>query len=85
MPYNYLSLGTRIQLNYILLMEKRNNSVGDSWRMDEIYIKVKGKWHYLYRAIDSPGLTLDIWLRKKSDSHSRNESIVKCYSVILRL
>ena len=32
--------------------------------MDETYIKVKGKWHYLYRAIDSSGLTLDIWLRK---------------------
>lgn len=38
--------------------------------MDESYIKVKGKWHYLYRAIDSSGLTLDIWLRKKSDSHA---------------
>jgi len=32
--------------------------------MDEAYIKVKGKWHYLYRAIDFSGLTLDIWLRK---------------------
>jgi putative transposase len=26
--------------------------------------KIKGKWHYLYRAIDADGLTLDIWLRK---------------------
>ncbi len=33
--------------------------------MDETYIKIKGKWHYLYRAIDADGLTLDIWLRKK--------------------
>nr|UBL09954.1 Mobile element protein [Enterococcus casseliflavus] len=32
--------------------------------MDETYIKIKGKWHYLYRAIDADGLTLDIWLRK---------------------
>jgi putative transposase len=31
---------------------------------DETYIKIKGKWHYLYRAIDADGLTLDIWLRK---------------------
>ena len=38
--------------------------------MDETYIKVKGKWHYLYRAIDSSGLTLDIWLRKKRDSQA---------------
>lgn len=50
--------------------KKRNKSIGDSWRMDETYIKVKGKWHYLYRAIDSSGLTLDIWLRKKRDTQA---------------
>ena len=38
--------------------------------MDETYIKIKGKWHYLYRAIDSDGLTLDIWLRKKRDTQA---------------
>lgn len=50
------------------LWKKRNHAVGDSWRMDETYIKVKGKWCYLYRAIDSSGLTLDRSLRKKRDS-----------------
>lgn len=34
--------------------------------MDETYIKVKGTWHYLYRAIDS----LDIWLQKNHDSQA---------------
>lgn len=43
---------------------------GDSLRMDENYIKVKGKWHYWYRAIDSSGFTLDSWLRQKRDSQS---------------
>lgn len=32
--------------------------------MDETYIKIKGKQHYLYRAIDSHGNTLDMCLRK---------------------
>lgn len=50
--------------------KKRNKSVGDSWRMDETYIKVKGQWRYLYRTIDSSGLTLDIWLRKNRDSQA---------------
>ena len=40
------------------LWRKRNKSTSDSWRMDETYIKVKGKWKYLYRAIDLSGLTL---------------------------
>ena len=32
--------------------------------------KIKGRWHYLYRAIDADGLTLDIWLRKKRDTQA---------------
>lgn len=38
--------------------------------MDETYSKIKGKWHYLYCAIDADGLTLDIWLRKKRDTQA---------------
>ncbi len=34
----------------------------DSWRVDETYIKVKGQWKYLYRAVDSEGNTLDFLL-----------------------
>lgn len=41
--------------------------VGMSWRMDETYIKVKGKWHYLYRAVDKEGDTIDFMLSKKRD------------------
>ena len=36
----------------------------------KFYIKIKGRWHYLYRAIDADGLTLDIWLRKKRDTQA---------------
>ena len=42
--------------------------VGQSWRVDETYIKVRGKWKYLYRAIDSKGNTIDFML-----SASRNQ------------
>ena len=38
-----------------------------SWRIDETYIHVNGRWTYLYRAIDSNGLTLDFELRKHRD------------------
>ncbi|MGE6348368.1 IS6 family transposase [Bacillus mycoides] len=38
----------------------------DSWRVDETYIKVKGQWMYLYRAVDSKGSTIDFFLNKTS-------------------
>lgn len=39
----------------------------DSWRVDETYIKVKGQWMYLYRAVDSKGNTIDFYLSKTRD------------------
>ena len=45
---------------------------GYSWRVDETYIKVKGKWVYLYRAIDKQGHTIDFYL-----SPTRNTKAAK--------
>ncbi len=42
-------------------------SVGGSWRMDETYIRVKGEWVYLYRAVDKAGKTVDFHLSRKRD------------------
>jgi transposase-like protein len=39
-----------------------------SWRVDETYIKVKGRWAYLYRAVDSTGQTIDFLLSAKRDA-----------------
>jgi transposase-like protein len=41
--------------------------VGRSWRMDETYIKVKGRWVYLYRAVDKAGQTVDFYLSEHRD------------------
>ena len=47
--------------------QKRKQKTATSWRMDETYIKVKGKWTYYYRAIDKFGKTLDFMLSEKRD------------------
>ena len=46
-------------------MNKRKNVVGNSWRMDETYIKVGDKDRYLYRAVDKQGNTVDFLLTKR--------------------
>ena len=41
-----------------------------SWRVDETYVKVKGRWMYLYRAVDSRGQTIDFLLSAKRDAEA---------------
>ncbi len=41
---------------------------GRRWRMDETYIKIKGQWRYLYRAVDTAGHTIDFLLTAKRDA-----------------
>jgi putative transposase len=46
---------------------RRQQPVGKSWRMDETYVKIKGKWAYLYRAVDTEGHTIDFLLTPIAD------------------
>jgi putative transposase len=46
---------------------RRKRPVWVSWRMDETYIRVKGEWRYLYRAVDKYGQTIDFLLTEHRD------------------
>lgn len=42
--------------------------VGDRWWVDETYVKVSGRWHYVYRAIDQFGQVIDMYVSPRRDS-----------------
>jgi transposase-like protein len=54
-------------LRYVPEYEKRwvrfARPVATSWRVDETYVSIRGRWHYLYRAVDKHGKTIDFLLR----------------------
>ncbi len=56
----------------LLAAEARHHKrdVGVSWRLDETYIKVRGQWKYLYRAVDKVGDTVDFLLTAKRDTEA---------------
>jgi len=61
-------------IKYSAVLESQFRSakkpVGKSWRMDETYIKVKGKWCYYYRAVDKENQTIDFFLSANRDAEA---------------
>ena len=70
-------------LKYAPLLEQefraRKRQVGCSWRMDETYVKVKGVWKYLYRAVDKAGATVDFLLTAKRDRKAASRFLRKAF------
>ena len=59
---------------------KRKKIVMGSWRMDETYIKVKGEWMFLYRAVDKAGKTVDFLLTKRRNKFAAPQFLLKAIS-----
>ena len=56
---------------------RRKRPVWVSWRLDETYIKVKGEWRYLYRAVDKYGKTIDFLLTEERDEQAAKKFLAK--------
>jgi len=56
---------------------RQKRQVWISWRMDETYIRVKGEWRYLYRAVDKYGQTIDFLLTEQRDERAAMRFLTK--------
>ena len=57
---------------YARKLKKRQGRLGDTWYLDEVFMKVRGELHYLWRAVDQDGDTIDILVQKR-----RNKAAAK--------
>jgi len=53
--------------HYAARLRKRRAKTGDKWHLDEVFLKINGVTHYLWRAVDQNGVVLDILVQPKRD------------------
>ena len=63
------------------LRTKRRGQASQSWYIDETYVKVAGRWCYLYRAIDRDGQLIDSMLSEHRDKHAARRFLRKLVEV----
>src|SRR5271167_2885290 len=72
-----VEVGSTLRPRNLDQLRPRLKPTNDSWRVDETYIRVKGEWRYLYRAVDSTGATLDFLLSAKQDAAAAKRFLAK--------
>jgi putative transposase len=65
---------------YARKLRKKRGQPGDKWHVDEVFIKINGKTHYLWRAVDQNGMVLDILVT----SHRNKEAAKRFFLKLLK-
>src|SRR6202049_1527263 len=60
--------GLRFGRIFANALKRRRPQPGDKWYMDEVFIRIRGKQHYLWRAVDQDGNVLDILFQRRSSA-----------------
>ena len=55
---------------YARNLKKHQSRLGDTWHLDEVFIKIRGKQHYLWRAVGQDGDTIDILVQKRRNKRT---------------
>jgi len=56
--------------DYAKRLKKRQGRLGDSWHLDEVFVRINGQQQYLWRAVDQDGDVIDILVQSRRDQHA---------------
>ncbi len=62
--------GLRFGRQFANALKRRRPRPGDKWFLDEVFLRVRGKMHYLWRAVDQNGHVLDILVQSRRNAHA---------------
>ena len=79
-PYDRAALGAALRSRTGATHTATSQADQQSWRMDETYVRVRGRWCYLYRAVDSAGATIDFLLSALRDADAAKRLFRKALS-----
>ena len=60
--------GLRFGRGFANALKRRRPRPGDKWHLDEVFIRIRGKLHYLWRAVDQHGTVLDILVQNRRNA-----------------
>jgi putative transposase len=63
--------------DYAAKLKRRRGRLGDIWHLDEVFISIRGRRHYLWRAVDQDGDVLDILVRRRRNGHAAKRFFCK--------
>ena len=64
--------------DYAKQLRRRRPRPGDKWHFDEVFVKINGTTHYLWRAVDQHGTVLDILVQSRRNAWRPSGSSVNC-------
>jgi transposase-like protein len=67
----------RFSPQYAAALRRRRPQAGDKWHLDEVFVKINGMRHYLWRAVDQDGNVLDILVQSKRDAKAAKRFLAK--------
>ena len=75
---NIRQWGLKFGADFARKLRRRRPKPGSTWHLDEVYLRINGELHYLWRAVDQNGVVLDILVQRRRAGRPQSASLNTC-------